>query len=292
MASNLLGSLDQSPGGRGTAPCRAVAALQAELHRLQVLPPTETVTEGVFDSATGAALRRFQWFAGQVPGAVDATGAFVARPTVRLTVDGVVRRRTRELMATFREHGWAATGLLQSVDFAKLQRTRPGAGFTALLGGNPMLGLCERDFVAVLAALDATARRLDLFMFVHQLFRVEGAADDAVVAPSSFSPHKVGRAVDLQLGAGPVLEPGSAAHDPLRLHLAAPASPFARFRQHAKTRLKCRYGGDFDPVDAPHFDRQILPAGSPTWEMHYFFDQLHYRQLLRNPAAVPAATLG
>lgn len=272
------------------APARAeVRELQAELRRVQVLQPGEAVNDGVFDDATERAVRRLQWFACHVPGALDANGCFVPRPLTRLSVDGVVDRRTHRLIHMLRDARWTATGLLVRLDFERLPHTRRGVGFATLLAANPA-GLCERAFVSVLARMDEAAQRFGVFVFVNELFRVEGSPGSrSIVPPSSFSSHKIGRAVDLQLGMHATPVPGHNPQDALQIRNAQPGTPFARFRQHAKNTLKCRYGGDFDPVDLPHFDRQVLPSGAQTWQMHYFFDQLQYRQALNNPAAIPAA---
>ncbi len=280
-----LGSQDSLVGS-------AVQDLQAELRRLQLLQPGETVADGVFDAATERALRRFQWFAGHVPAALGPDGGPVARSPQRLRVDGACGTRTRRLLDEFAHRGWVATGLLVRIDFARLPHTRANAGFRALLGGASDVGLCERGFAPVLAGMDATARRLGVYVFVNELFRVDGASSGAIGAPPSFSSHRIGRAVDLQLGVEPALVAGRNPEDAARFHGAAPGTPFARFRRQAQTALKCRWGGDFDPVDLPHFDRQLLPSGGPTWLMHHFFDQLHYRQALINPAAIPEADLG
>ncbi|MGM9489744.1 peptidoglycan-binding domain-containing protein [Ideonella sp. YS5] len=267
-----------------------VSGLQAKLRDMQLLQPNEPVTRGLFDAHTELAVRRFQWCAGHVPGALSASGAFVDRPLMPLQVDGVVGERTGRVMQAFSEHGWAPTGLLVRLRIDRLRHTWPNAGFTALLGGHAGIGLCEREFAEVMHAMDAAAQRLGLHIFVNQLFRVECGDDSpAIVRPTSFSSHKIGRGVDLQLGDSATLLAGTNPMDARYMQQAADGTPFAEFRAHAKAALACRYGGDFESIDSPHFDRQILPAGSPTWHMHYYFDQLHYRQALLNADAVPDA---
>lgn len=293
MAQAFPGSQTLRPGSKDAAGAGTrVAALQAQLQRLQVLQPGEAVTVGLYDSSTELAVRRLQWFAGHVPGALSAAGSFVPRPRTRLAVDGVVGPRTRRLIQAFMDQDWAAAGLLVKLHFTHLRHTQANAGFTALLDGNPDLGLCEAEFAGVMAALDAKAQRLGIFVFVNQLFRVEGGSlAGTIVPPASYSSHRIGRAVDLQLGTSAVPSTGSNPQASTHIMNAAPGTAYARFRQHAKGALKCRYGGDFDPVDPPHFDRQVLPAGSQTWHMHHYFNQLQYRQALVHPGAIPHADL-
>ena len=97
--------------------------------------------------------------------------------------------------------------------------------------------------------------------------------------------------MDLQLGTDAAPAAGRNPQLSMQIKNAVAGSPFARFRQHAKSVLRCRYGGDFDPVDAPHFDRQVLPSGGQAWKMHYYFDQLQYRQAFANADAIPDAVI-
>lgn len=291
MPEWFQGAGELRPGGRDAGGSVGhVAALQALLQEMQVLQPEEPVTPGLFDGNTELAVRRFQWWAGHVPGALSASGAFVDRPLMPLQVDGVVGQQTSRAMGVFSENRWATTGLLVRLRMDRMNHTWPNAGFRALLGGHPGIGLCEREFAGVMHAMDTEAQRLGLHIFVNQLFRVECEEDSpAMVPPTSFSSHKIGRGVDLQLGESASLDVGTNPPEARHILLAAEGTPLAEFREYAKAALACRYGGDFDSIDAPHFDRQILPSGSPAWHMHYYFDQLQYRQALRNADAIPDA---
>ena len=83
MAFALPVSADLRLGSRDSPGAAAhVTELQAELRRLQVLQPDEPVSSGEFDDNTEMAVRRFQWFAGQVPGALSAEGRFDALEAV------------------------------------------------------------------------------------------------------------------------------------------------------------------------------------------------------------------
>lgn len=273
-----LGSSDPAGGG-------PVTDLQAELRRLQVLQPGEPAAPGHFDAATERAVRRLQWFAGNVPGAIGPTGAYVARPLTALGVDGVVGPQARQFLLKCRQQGWVATGRLVKFNFDELACVWPGGGFQALLPGEPQSALCAREFAAVISGMNAAAQQFGVHVYVNQVFRVEGSAvSGAVVTPAGYSAHKIGRAIDLQLGT----QPGGNPQLSMAIKTAAPGTPFGKFRDHAKNVLQCRYGGDWNPTDPPHFDRQILPGGSATWKFNHFFNQLQYRQALIKPQAIPA----
>lgn len=287
MATAFLGTQNLHPGSQDAAGGGGpVAALQAELRRIGVLPSNDPAAAGLFDPATERAVRRLQWFAGQVPAVAAAAGNWLPRVVTHLAIDGVVGPQVKQFLQTMQANGWKATGLLVKFNFDNLSNVSANSGFTALLGAN--MGICERSFAETLAGMNAAAHTHDLHVFVNQLFRVEGSAvSGAVVPPAGFSAHKIGRAVDLQLGTSAVPQPGTNPKPSIAIKNAAAGTPFAKFREHAKTVLHCRYGGDFEPIDPPHFDRQIQPGGSATWRLHHYFDQLQFQRALTNPAAIP-----
>jgi hypothetical protein len=274
-------------GGPGK---HSVSALQAELVRVGVLQGTELFTKGLFDSKTDTAVRRFQWFASHVPGCLARSGAFIPRRVTRLAVDGVVGPHVKAFLNVFRTQVWTVTGMLVTVDMGKLSRINPNSGFSALVGDNRNLGLCERGFVDVLTGMNRAAEDNNIYVFVNQMFRVEGnSVSGAVVPPATSSAHKIGRAIDLQLGTGSTIVAGSNPQLSTKIKTAIAGTAFYKFREHAKKALACRYGGDFSATDPPHFDRQIHPGGSEVWKFHYYFDQLQYQQAQDNHAAIPDA---
>jgi hypothetical protein len=287
-----LGSSD-GPAGRSaadTGDLNSVSGLQEELRRIGALQPNEDVRRGTFDAMTKVAVRRVQWFAKSVPGCVSQSGAFLPRKPQHLALDGVAGPHFLAFLKLFRENRWQMTGNLVQISFAGLSRMKPNRNYKAVLGSDHHIGVCDREFSHVLRSMNSAAADFGVHVFVNQLFRVEGhAVSGAVVPPASFSAHKIGRAVDLQLGTK-----GSIGADNPQLSTAIKSAvagtPFYKFREYAKTNLLCRYGGDFHPSDPPHFDRQILPGGSESWKFHFFVNQLHYRQALINAAAIASAS--
>jgi hypothetical protein len=283
-----LGSRD--PLGAGNA--GPVLELQSQLSDVGVLQANEAVTHGTFDTCTDTAVRRLQWFASNVPGCLSSAGQYVPRSLLHLSVDGVVGPHVRAFLKLMRDRRWTVTGLLVAVDMDFLSHVNPNANFHALCGQDQTIGICEREFVEVLLGMNRSAKANGIFVFVNQLFRVEGATvSGAVVPPASHSAHKIGRAVDLQLGTSEKIVTGVNPQLAQKIKVAEVGTPFAKFREHAKSSLHCRYGGEFSISDAPHFDRQVSPSGHPRWKYHYFFDQLQYQQYLHHPAAIPAAHL-
>ncbi|HEY0436043.1 MAG TPA: peptidoglycan-binding domain-containing protein, partial [Phenylobacterium sp.] len=196
MADEFLGPIPLRAGSVDSPTTGSyVAQLQAELRRAAVLQPTEVATPGVFDALTEEAVRRLQWFASSVPGALAGGGAYVPRGLVALAMDGVVGPAVKSFVQCMQSHDWTANGLLVKVDFNDWRRIRASNGFAALAGA-PNLGLCERSFASVLGGMNSAASDFGVWIFVNQLFRVEGnAVTGAVVQPASSSAHKIGRAI-------------------------------------------------------------------------------------------------
>lgn len=265
-----------------------VTGLQAELRRLQLLHAGEAMQDGELDATTTAALRRFQWFASRVPGALTADGRYIARPLHALRVNGVAGPSTRQLIELFRLERWAATGLLVKVDFRHFSHVRPNAGFAGILGGNHLLGVCERECAQLLGAIDSMGGELGVHAFVNELFHAETGSGAGGPPASNPSADLFGRALRLQLGPLGLLEPGVNPEPAWRLLKASSDSPMGMLRDRLKTVLHCRYGGDLDPADPSSFECP-LPPTLEARAMHRFFDQLQYRQALSNPAAIPDA---
>jgi hypothetical protein len=274
--------------GAGGDPAQSIAALQEGLYAVGLFGPGSSYTRGTFDAATQAAVRRFQWYAGNIAGCLDRTGVHMARQTKALATDGIAGAEMLALLGQFVRFGWSVTGNLVRVDFGKLNRIHANSGFKALIDGEKSVGLCDRSFADVIIGMDRLAIRHGLHVFINQLFRVEGAAvSGAVVTPAGFSAHKLGRAVDLQLGTEERIKVGNPKLSAAMMN-AAITEPFGKFREAVKADLACRYGGAFTPKDPPHFDRQLFPAGGGQWKNIFYFNQLHYQQSLIRPDAIPA----
>ncbi len=266
---------------------RTVRALQDQLRRVGVVGPGDAMLAGRFDAATEQAVRRLQWFAGNVPGWLSAGGTYLTRSPTPMAIDGAVGPRTWALLDTMTRDRLTVTGRLAAVNFAMLTNTYPGIGFVTLVPALGQVGLADSEFAATIARMNDKAERLGIYIFVNQLFRLEGATvSGAVVAPAGFSAHKLGRAVDLQLGTHWRTGLGNPAPS-AAMARALINTPFGAFREHAKSVLGCRYGGDFQQIDRPHFDRQILPGGSEAWRHHFYFNQLHFHQIAANVQALP-----
>ena len=259
-----------------------VAQLKAALVAVGVLEAKKVHARGVFDIDARAAVVRLQWYLATVPGYLDTRAAFVDRAVdTGVAQNGVATELVRATLRTWVAFGFSCAGNLVRGKFADYANIEANSGFTFLLGPDEFV--VDRGFTSAIAGAQALADAEKLTVHVNQMFRTEGTAvSGAVVQPASFSAHKIGRAVDLQL---------SEAGKPTQLSAAirsAPAkSAFGRFRDGMKRDYACRYGGDFATVDPPHFDRQIMPPTNLEWRTLFFFNQRQIREARRNVEAVP-----
>jgi hypothetical protein len=267
---------------RAGAAASYVEDLQEALVDVGVLHDTP---DGMFGAKTEAALKRFQWYLKKVPIRINPSGQAVPYTVTPPTISGIFGAETRQVLAGFMEGAFACGGNLVRVDFSSLPRFRANVGFKQLVAGASAM-VVDRDFAAKLSIMNAKAQEQSLYVFVNQVFRIEGVAvNNPVVPPAGHSAHKMGRAVDLQLG--------TTATTPLSavMMMNAPAdSAMGRFRDHMKNQ-GCRYGGDWAQPDSPHYDQQIFPSNGDEWQNRFYFAQRQYSlsapgsPLTRIPAA-------
>lgn len=270
---------------------QTISELQEALVSIGAIAVNERCQPGTFDKATAAGVRRFQWYYSNVAGYLDVGGAYRFRVPRPLPVDGVAGPKTLNALIDFAQFGRRVAGQLVRVKFAEMKRIYPNAGFTGLVFNDKNIGICDREFYDDLLAMNKQADDLELYIFINQLFRREGVSvSGAVVPPASASAHKIGRAVDMQLGSS--LAKSRTNPSPAAAIKAAKASePFGKFREAMKAH-GMRYGGDFtSPPDPPHFDRQLFPAGGKVWKTLFYLNQFQFGQARINSDAIPEVRL-
>lgn len=272
---------------------QTIAELQDALVAVGAIAVNERCQRGTFDKATAAGVRRFQWYYGNVAGYLDVGGTYRIRIPRVLTVDGVAGPKTLDALREFAQYGHRVAGQLVRVKFTELSRVYPNVGFTGLIFKDKNIGICDRDFYLDLFAMNKKADELGLYVFVNQLFRVEGSlVSGAVYPPASNSAHKIGRAIDIQLGTSHTKALPAAA-----IKAAKASEPFGKFRQAMKAH-GLRYGGDFTKIDkktkkgipdpdVPHFDRQLTPAGGGVWKTLFYLSQFQFGHARINGDAIP-----
>jgi hypothetical protein len=261
----------------------SIRAVQEALRAVAAIPVNEVFRVGEFDKITAKGARRFQWYLSNVPGFYNVQTGYGARELEPdMTIDGNAGPRTIAALASFVSLRRQVTGFLVKFNFSNYPRISANSGFRALIAGQADVGLCDRSFAGAVAGMNTEATTQGIYVYVNQMFRVEGAVvAGAVVPPAGSSAHKIGRAIDLQLGEQNGRPQLSAA-----IRTAKADTPFGRFRDNVKL-AGSRYGGDFQQVDAPHFDRQLFPAGGKEWKSIFYVNQLQYQQALENVLAVP-----
>jgi hypothetical protein len=240
--------------------------------------------DGGFGNHTDAALKRFQWYLGNIPMRLTAGGQAVEYVSVTPSVaNGVLDSVTAQALVTFVNGGFTCGGPLVRVDFNSLPRFHASSGFDQLLAGSVAM-VVDRGFAQILFAMNMKAQQENLYVRVNQVFRLEGVAvNNPVVPPAGHSAHKLGRAIDLQLGTS-----AGSAQPSATMMTAGPDSPMGRFRDHIKS-LGCRYGGSFVPHDPPHYDQQVFPVTSEEWKNRFFFAQRQYSSGAGSPVTrIPA----
>ncbi|HSY21022.1 MAG TPA: peptidoglycan-binding domain-containing protein [Polyangiaceae bacterium] len=253
-----------------------VADLQQALIDVGVL--SALAPYGDFGPATENAVRRFAWYLKTVPVRILAGQAVPFTASVPPGHPGVASPSFCQVLADFVNVGASCAGNLVQVPFSAFARLHPSPVFGQLIAGASVV-VVDREFAAMLGLMNAKAAQENLYVQVNQVFRVEGASvSGAVVPPATRSAHKLGRAIDLQLGTS-----STSASLSTEMKNAPANAPFGRFRDYM-VAVGCRYGGCFAATDPPHYDRQIFPVTGEEWTNRFFFAQRQYSGKPGSPA--------
>lgn len=244
---------------------------------------TSALPDGDFGMKTQMAVKRFQWYLLHIGvrlrvagGAAPLHGSVepYKQPT-GIAIDGFVGPATLAALVGWRSEGVETTSPLVAYGTGKLSNIRLSTSFDVLAypspGPNEML--VHQDFVPWIPALDGKARDKHVTLRVNQAFRVQGLpVSGAVVPPASSSQHLIGHALDVNI------VDGSTVNTSAMFIAGAATQPASDFVKAAK-ELGLRWGGDFSPVDPPHFDKRVLHTTDDYLNSFYFaqrsFDRHH-----------------
>jgi len=235
--------------------------------------------DGVFGKGSALGLQRFTWFirnsdyrlrvpAGGTP-ASGTVASYVQNPAIALT-DKCDALLAAELLSWVGQ-GVNVTTLLVRVPLSRFDRISRGVGFATLnypdANGDEVLA--SKDFVAGLDSLDDAAGTNDVKLSLNQTFRVQNMPPSgAVVTPATRSQHLIGHAVDLNIVDGKTTVTSA-------MFINKTATDAANKLVADAKATGLRWGGDFSPIDPPHFDLQV-PANNSDYDMKFFFCQRFY----------------
>lgn len=237
--------------------------------------------DGDFGRKTQDGVKRFQWYLARLGWRLRTSGgadslhgsieSYTQPPGIQ--ADGFVRQATLAAITAWRDGGFEATSPLVACSLGKLSNIVLGAGFDVLDYPNPGADemLVHQDFVGWVESMNAKAIDNKVTLRVNQAFRVQGLpVSGAVVPPASSSQHLIGHAVDVNIVDGSTVNTSA-------MFIAGTATQAARNFVKAAKDLGLRWGGDFSPIDPPHFDRRVLHTSDNYLNAFYFAQRAYNR---------------
>jgi hypothetical protein len=238
--------------------------------------------DGDFGKKTQEAVKRFQWYLLRmiyrlrVTGGADPVHGTVEpyNPPIGVKIDGFVREPTLAALIEWRDGGFETTSPLVAYGVNKLSNIELSPTFTVLDYPSPGTDemLVHQDLAAWVEALNGKAKDKKVKLRVNQAFRVQGLpVSGAVVPPASSSQHLIGHALDVNIVDGNTVNTSA-------MFIASTATQAAKDLVKAAKDLGLRWGGDFTPIDPPHFDKRVMHTSDNYLNSFYFAQRSYNRQ--------------
>jgi len=261
------------------SPIYNVTRLQTDLKSVGVFPYK---ADGVFGPNTQKSLKIFQWACANIPASIKNKARISRLKTPSVFVNGKLDKVTMDELALWVTNKQVTTGDLIRVAFSSLSAVEAGSGFKKIGTSNTMKGdlIISKAALSLIKKINKEAIEKKITIKINQAFRVSGVkVTGAVVTPASKSQHLIGHAIDCNIVDG------------------ANWNNSTNFKNKTETEnakkiiksLKAsgyRWGGDFKPVDTPHFDKQLLSS-------HFAYDAKFYlnQRMLAMRHNIPKVTI-
>ncbi len=214
------------------------------------------IENGIFGPKTENALKIFQWVCANFDKCVKNKTAVVRVKKASILANGVLNKATNGELKIWVKNSQAVTGDLIRVPFSDLTNIEAGASFKKLSSIKVLKDeiVISKEAKKLLKDLNESAKNKSVTIKINQAFREHGIkVTGAVVPPASKSQHLIGHALDCNIVDGASWNNSSDFKN-------------KKQTQNAKDIVKnlkkvgYRWGGDFIPVDTPHFDSKVDSA--------------------------------
>ena len=254
-------------GGKSlqNAPDYPVKDLQKSLKAVGTFTDIEN---GIFGPKTFKALKIFQWASANIDKCIKNKASIPRTKKTSIIVNGILNQVTYDELVLWVKNNQVVTGNLIRIPFSGLTNIEPGPSFKKLSSIKVVKDevVISKEAKPLLKDLNDNAKSKSVSIKINQAFREHGVkVTGAVVLPASKSQHLIGHALDCNIVDGASWNN---------------SSDFKKKKQtdNAKKIIKAlknagyRWGGDFIPVDTPHFDSKI-DSTSFSYEAKFFLNQ-------------------
>ena len=255
-----------------------VSFLQSHLCKLGI-PVRDKL--GEFGPGTEFALKLFQWNAKNLSQRLKGNTIVTVEPIYNGAVNGVATQETRREILRWLGNGHICTGDLIRLRPTILSNVTLSSDFKRLNHPYVLAGefVISRAIRASVLELNRLAKDNNVVVRLNQTLRVLGTSPKgAVVTPAKKSQHYIGHAIDCNILDGRSFNTSSDFKSSKQTKNAI------SFIEDAK-RSGLRWGGDFRPVDTPHFDKNVS-ASSFDYDAKHYFNQAMISGLTMIPLVI------
>lgn len=224
--------------------------------------------DGDFGKKSEKSLKLFQWACANIKAYVKCGVRNSRTLSANITLSGKLNKQTYNELLLWDENEKITTGDLVRVPFNSFSNVEAGSGFKKVASTEVCTGeaIISKGAVQLLKDIAEKAKTKDVIIKVNQVLRISGVkVTGAVVPPATKSQHLIGHALDCNIVDGTNWNNSKTFKE----------GDESTSAKEIISELKIagyRWGGDFNKVDIPHFDKQILSIKF-DYDAKFFFNQ-------------------
>ncbi len=248
-----------------TTPDYAIKELQSDLKAVG----TYTVSiNGIFGPKTEKALKLFQWVLKNMGHCLkdNKISSRIKNPSI--LISGSLDENTKSELISWRSTNKIVTGDLVRIQFSDLSNCEASPNFKKTSSSKVLEGemVISKGALALIKNINSFAKNKSITIKINQTFRENKLkVTGAVVSPAQKSQHLIGHALDCNIVDGDNWNNSTTFKN-------KEETDNAKGLISAMKNLEYRWGGDFTPIDTPHFDLKI-DHNTFDYEAKYFFNQ-------------------
>lgn len=225
--------------------------------------------DGDFGNKTLKALKIFQWSCANITAYANKNNGQVMRALKSsIFATGELNKASYDELRSWVKNHQLVTGDLIKVKFSDFSNMEAGSGFKKITSISVQTGEMVISNVALqlLKDINSQAKAKSVTIIVNQTFRVHGVkVTGAVVIPATKSQHLIGHALDCNI------VDGNNWNNSLAFKNNKATDNAKKLIEEIK-KLGYRWGGNFDTVDTPHFDKNIRSTDF-SYDAKFFLNQ-------------------
>lgn len=242
-----------------------VKDLQEDLKSVGVFIST---ANGVFGPKTEKALKLFQWVCAKMTHCLKDKKHHSRVKTTKILIDGSLNLDTYNELTQWIKDKKEVTGDLIRISFSDLSNIEASPNFKKISSAKVFKTelVISKSAKKLISDINNKAKNQSVTIKVNQAFRENSVKlTGAVVTPAKKSQHLVGHAIDCNIVDGDNWNNSTSFKNKKE-------TEGAKKLITALKKQDYRWGGDFTPIDSPHFDLK-LDNTTFSYEAKFFLNQ-------------------